>query len=99
MIIITLICNPFKYTWQFIATMLGLVCLSIEALVFVIISVYDNKNCHDCGGRESVMCFLVLIPLLFLVLSTFGLSTIYSLLMGLAPKKFLNKKKSLNAKF
>ena len=79
--------------------MIGLVCLAVECLVFVIIAVYDNKKCIDCGGRESIMCLIVLIPLFVLAFITFGVFTLYTLLMGLAPKKFINKKKSLNAKF
>lgn len=62
--------------------------LVITCLLFVIIAIYDAKNCKDCGGRESTMCFLILIPLIIGFFCLFVPFIMYTFYMGLAPKKF-----------
>ena len=99
--IFELVLRPWNHFLQMLVELLTQFLILFALAIFFIIAAYDEKNCTDCGDREGLLCWLIVIPL-FLALIIGPIALFLQTLTAIFfPKKFvpLNDKKTITKKF
>ena len=89
---VSVIFRPWNFFIIQIIDIISQVLILFSALVFLIIGSYDQSECYDCGGREGVLCWLIVICLFLAMLIMFIGHIIATIMSIYAKDKFRSKK-------
>ena len=71
---ITLVLRPWRYRIFTIIEILQQLLILAAVVLFLMIAIYDTSGCLDCGKRETVTCwFIVMLFFLAIILGALGL--------------------------
>ncbi len=65
---ITLILRPWTNLFYLLGDIISQLLILIVAIIFLIFQAWDEGNCLECGDREGVLCWLVVLLLFFALL-------------------------------
>ena len=87
--IYSIILRPWNHIIQLVVELLTQFLILFALAIFFIIAAYDDKNCTDCGDREGLICWLIVIPL-FIALALLPLSLLLQTITAIFfPHKFV----------
>jgi hypothetical protein len=81
----TLLARPWTSIWYNICDIISQLLILIAVVIFLIFQAWDEGDCKECGDREGVLCWLIVLFLFFaLLLGLLGalLGALWSLYKG-----------------